>query len=365
MSKKHFLSLLTRNQELNRLLQQVAAATGARIWVEDVHGTLLFGKAPDHFEQQVPVTVYGELLGYVKGGEKAQLIADWLTQWAMLEEGRKRLGAEVLHLYREINLMFDFSEKLASTVGMESVARLTMEEAGRIIPFDQGVVFSLVAPSPLVRVIAQTGISSPAEELWAQISPAKFPEIKNLEGSWGMTAPLRVNQQELGTILLLRDHGTEFSAGDLKLLTSLAFQSASAMERAIQFEAATTLALEQQRRKLIIDLAFRDPFFRKVVAIIEQHIPDPDFSVEKLSQFLHLSPSQLQRKVLAITEKTPLQVIRDLRLQKARELLQKTDMTVAEVAFQCGFFDPSYFTRIFRKEEGVPPSQWKEDKKTD
>ncbi|MCB9285112.1 MAG: helix-turn-helix domain-containing protein [Lewinellaceae bacterium] len=361
MSKNLLHTLLVRNQDLSGLIRQVAEASDARVWVENAQGMLLFGTPEEHYLQRIPVMASGVLLGYVSGCEKAPMIAGWLEQLATLEENRKKLGAEVLHLYRELNLIFDFSEKLASVASLDSIAQLTLLEAGRLISFEQGVVFLQTDPSNPGQKIAEIGVPIDPVLLTTQLQEGESAAIIDLEKNWALFAPLKVSRYHLGNILLLRGQAEEFSAADLKLLTTLAFQSASAMERSIYYESATAQALEQQRRQLIFDLAMRDPFFRKVVATIEQRMGDPAFSVEQLSQAILLSPSQLQRKILALTEKSPGQIIRNIRLQKAKELLRSTDLNVAEVAFQCGFSDPSYFTRIFRKEEGIPPSQWKEE----
>jgi AraC-like DNA-binding protein len=267
----------------------------------------------------------------------------------------------VLHLYREINLIFGFSEKLASVVGLKPIASLALSEVGRLIPFDQGMIVYKPAPQSPGRILAHAG--APLE--WKDASIPGSSEIIPLEGGgWAMFAALKVKFNVLGTLLIVRNKGGEFSAEDLKLLTSLALQSASAMESSIHYEQAAARALEEQLGQLTLDLALRNPFFRKVAAIVENRFTDPGFGVEQLSQTLNMSPSQVQRKIMALTKKTPLQIIRGARMKKARELLQKTDLSVAEVAFRSGFADPSYFTRMFSKEEGAPPSLWKDNQTT-
>ena len=107
------------------------------------------------------------------------------------------------------------------------------------------------------------------------------------------------------------------------------------------------------------DFALKHPFFKKTLSVIQANLDNPDFSVERLGKALNLSTSQLQRKTVALVRRTPVQLIHDLRLQKAKALLRRPDLTVAEVAFQTGFLDPSYFTRLFVRETGMTPSAWK------
>ncbi|WP_143569748.1 alpha/beta fold hydrolase [Tenacibaculum agarivorans] len=97
-------------------------------------------------------------------------------------------------------------------------------------------------------------------------------------------------------------------------------------------------------------------FLENVLKIINQHLEDDFFTVEKLCKKIGISERQLQRKVKETTKKSPTQLITSLRLKKAKEVLMDSDYTVAEVAFQFGFSSPSYFTRCFKKEFGIRPT---------
>ena len=254
MSKNLLHKAFTRNQELAGLVQAFAIASGAKIWVEDIHGTLLFGVPYSSPAHKVEVRAFGELLGVVCGGVQAPLVGTWLTQWATLEGGRKKLGAEILHLYREINLMFDFSEKLSTVRGIVYIAQLALEEAGRLIDFEQGAVIFQPNPEIPLQTLALAGADFNPNELIGQMPAGGSPEIIDLSGRdssrWALFAALKVNYRPLGSMLLLRGGKTEFSAEDLKLLTSLALQTAAAMENALQYEAAAEKALELNREKL-------------------------------------------------------------------------------------------------------------------
>lgn len=369
-------SILKRNQGAARLLQQAVTALGAQVWLEDKEGKLLFGQQRENPGLRCPVIMDSVVLGYACGCDKAEFIATWLGHWLGQEQAKQKLGAEVLHLYREINLIFNFSEQLASAVGAEAIAHLALQEAGRLIAFNSGAVVFQREPDALPEILVQAGepvIPSPEQlqpgGFYKPIISSGTSEIIRLPvergnashaDNWLLYATLKVKHRILGSIILIRFDAPEFTAADLKLLTTLALQSAAAMESALLHEEATARALEQQREQLVIELAMRDAFFRKVASIIEHNLADPEFNVEQLSRAVHLSTSQLQRKIITLTDKTPLQVIRDLRLRKAKDLLLNSDMTVSEVAWQCGFSDPSYFTRIFTREAGQTPTAWKE-----
>jgi len=97
-------------------------------------------------------------------------------------------------------------------------------------------------------------------------------------------------------------------------------------------------------------------FLQKLVKAVQEKIEDPDLAVVHLCRAARLSNSQVNRKLKALTGKTPSQFIRSIRLQKAMELLQTTDLNVSEIAYQLGFNDPNYFTRTFSEEFGCSPN---------
>lgn len=102
-----------------------------------------------------------------------------------------------------------------------------------------------------------------------------------------------------------------------------------------------------------------DEFLHKVVKVMEGELENPKLSVSDLSQKMHLSPTQLYRKVKAVTGLPPTKYIRKFRLQKGLELVQKTPKTIAEIAYDVGFNDPNYFSRAFSEEFGKTPSEFR------
>jgi signal transduction histidine kinase/ligand-binding sensor domain-containing protein/DNA-binding response OmpR family regulator len=102
-------------------------------------------------------------------------------------------------------------------------------------------------------------------------------------------------------------------------------------------------------------------FVIKTQTIIEAHLSDGDFDVEKLSRALALSPSQVHRKLTALTGISPNHFVRYVRLIKAKELLQHSGYSIAAIAYDCGFSDPAYFSRVFKQEFGMTPQVWREE----
>lgn len=99
-----------------------------------------------------------------------------------------------------------------------------------------------------------------------------------------------------------------------------------------------------------------DAFLLKFRDFVEKNMADSDLSVETIGAELGLSRVQLYRKVKALTGQSPVELLRTARLQKGRELLQTTDKNVSEIAYEVGFTAPSYFTKCFKDEFGISPS---------
>ena len=101
-----------------------------------------------------------------------------------------------------------------------------------------------------------------------------------------------------------------------------------------------------------------DIFLQKLWAHIQDNLSDAEFGVPQLAAAIDMNQMQVYRKVKALTGKTPSQFIRSYRLQKGLELLQKGELNISEIAYDVGFTDPSYFSRVFQKEFGKSPSDF-------
>lgn len=99
-----------------------------------------------------------------------------------------------------------------------------------------------------------------------------------------------------------------------------------------------------------------EQFIQQALQIVEKNISNPDFSVEELSKALFMSRVSVYKKILALTGRSPIEFIRSIRLKRAAQLLEKSQLTVAEVAYEVGFNNPKYFTKYFKMEYNVLPS---------
>lgn len=100
-------------------------------------------------------------------------------------------------------------------------------------------------------------------------------------------------------------------------------------------------------------------FLEKVIQIVNDHMEDPDFGVEKLSRKVAMSAPVLYKKIKAVSNMSVNDFVKSLRLKKAAQLLQETDLTVYEVAYSVGYNDRKYFSKEFKKQFGKLPSAFK------
>ena len=99
-------------------------------------------------------------------------------------------------------------------------------------------------------------------------------------------------------------------------------------------------------------------FLTRVRACVDEHLNEP-YEVGQLARDLHLSESQLYRKLKALGTASPALFVRSHRLGRAATLLTSTDLPIAEIGYRTGFNDPAYFANCFHKEFGKSPSEWR------
>ena len=103
-----------------------------------------------------------------------------------------------------------------------------------------------------------------------------------------------------------------------------------------------------------------EQFIQKALDLVEKNISKTDYTVEELSRDLGKSRTLIYKKILALTGKPPLEFIRSLRLKRAAQLLQKSQLNISEIAYKVGFNDPKYFRKYFKNEFCVLPSRYSE-----
>ena len=99
------------------------------------------------------------------------------------------------------------------------------------------------------------------------------------------------------------------------------------------------------------------PFLERFRSILQQNLHDADFNVERIGEEMGMSRVQLYRKIKALTGTTPVELLRKSRIARGRQLLETTDRSISEIAYDTGFSAPSYFAKCFKDEYGISPGE--------
>mgnify|MGYP004457012005 FL=1 len=182
-----------------------------------------------------------------------------------------------------------------------------------------------------------------------------------MDNLWGEADTLKNTNAVLIFCLLL-----------LILLTGVVIFLCRYRLRIHQERAQNAIVLERQQRqldKISAELCQvkatqtqDEKFINNLQEFINKHLSDPELSIEMLSGELGLSRAQLFRKVKAKLGVSPVDLIRQIRMQKAQQMFRRTDLSVSEVAYSVGFSSSSYFSKCYKDYFGVAPKQLRQDK---
>jgi class 3 adenylate cyclase len=249
------------------LLSQLNEAT----WIEDENGKLLLGNSNEPSKFSFPINLDNEIIVLVKGDEKSILIANLLAHLAQKEAEKKKLGTEVLNLYQELNVIYNFSEQLTQTIDPDVIAQLTLEQAIHSIPSHSGVIVLWNEEKKQLMIPAKSG-----EQLFNEEQLRKNPGILLKIGLSGQSeiitdlsllkergiiesdvqsliyAAMKVKHRIMGAIILAGKEVEQYSAAHLKLLVTLALQSSTAIESAMLYEKNIREAREREEAILRI-----------------------------------------------------------------------------------------------------------------
>lgn len=100
-------------------------------------------------------------------------------------------------------------------------------------------------------------------------------------------------------------------------------------------------------------------FMQKINTLVKVNIENENFGTDDLCKAMFLSRTQLFRKMKSLINQAPANYIRSVRLQKAKELLETSELTISEVAYKTGFLTINHFTKVFKEEYGIPPSVYR------
>jgi Stage II sporulation protein E (SpoIIE)/GAF domain len=246
-------TIASRRSSSYPALIAMCEALGGNVCVTDASGKALLGEVSDVAGNAgVPVLLDDEPLGYVTGSPVAAgALALLLAHLASREAEGRALAAEVLHLYREVHLIEQLSEQLAALLNLNLVGESALAQAQRLISATHGCILVRENEDSPLRVAAffgnlEGGNGGPlatGSRFAESILERGIAEVVNDCGSDArlmdseralnavICAPLRAGQRSVGVIALAHTAaGTSYSAADLKLVNTIALQTATAIE---------------------------------------------------------------------------------------------------------------------------------------
>ena len=108
----------------------------------------------------------------------------------------------------------------------------------------------------------------------------------------------------------------------------------------------------------IVD-ADRD-MMQKLMEFLETRISDANLRIEDLADAVHLGRSVFYGKIKSISGMTPVDFLRHIRMKRAEELIRRSNYPFSQIAYEVGYSDPKYFSKCFKKETGMTPSEYRE-----
>jgi len=270
--------VLKRDKATREVLGKLSEGAGMACAFKAVDGQILWG-AEVVFKHSRDLIHEGQALGtFLYSSEEALLLFDTLKLLFQKEWEKKKIGKEVLGLYREINMIYDLSELISEKIDAESIAEVTLEEASQIIDTTHALFLIYDPETDAVRQIARLGENPKSQAFIEQqkdvlrelitrgvsaIVPAdriaKNPALKHLKTV--MYAPLKVKHRTFGMVIIGHEEEVEYTAAELKLLTTITLQSATAIESA---------HLYQKGLKEVQD---REEAIRKIHDVSQKFVP--------------------------------------------------------------------------------------------
>jgi len=271
MARISLRNIVGKKNEVNAAVLALMDQLSEASWIEDESGKLLVGNSTETPRSAFPVNLDNEIIGWVRGDERSLMIANLLSYLAQKEAEKKKLGTEVLNLYQELNVIYNFSEQLTQTIDPDVIAQLTLEQAIHSIPSHSGVIVLWNEERKQLMVPAKSG-----EQLFNEEQPRNNPGVLLKIGLSGQSeiitdlsllkekgiiendvysliyAAMKVKHRIMGAIILAGKEAEQYSAAHLKLLVTLALQSSTAIESAMLYEKNIREAREREEAMLRI-----------------------------------------------------------------------------------------------------------------
>src|SRR3954451_7587779 len=157
MARLKLSNIISKKNESAHFLSLLAKYLTTQICIEDEKGKILLGDCSEYTTFEYPLTLDGETFGKLRSDKNAELITELLNLLLYKEAEKKKLGTEVLNLYQELNLIFNFSEKLAQLIEPDAIAQTALSEARHLIASTAGMVVLFDEGGKRLNLLASSG----------------------------------------------------------------------------------------------------------------------------------------------------------------------------------------------------------------
>ena len=273
-------SILGKRKKERKTIEQLVNALDGPIAIYDAKGTLLLGNEVAN-EQETAIIAAEQEVGLIKGPEKSIMIIKSTLELLLSKQAeQKEIGSEVLHLYRQINLIYGFSEELAKTIEPDRIGLTAIRQARQLIKADAAWVLMIDENQDQLIQLAAIGEQVDTNKLDEKddriikhfLTEAKADIIldtatdrrtkgEDLQLKSLLHAPLQIGERITGIIILGSLSKHLYTSNDLKLLNTLALQTASAVESAALYE------------KNISEARQREEDLKRIHAATEKFVP--------------------------------------------------------------------------------------------
>ncbi|MEA3440709.1 MAG: GAF domain-containing SpoIIE family protein phosphatase [Chloroflexota bacterium] len=232
-----------------KVLIELSHALNESFSIEDEQGNLLFGTHSPLFTDKLPVTYEEHTIGWVFGKDKLSPIAALLNFLVRQETEKRSLGSEVLDRYRELNMFYTLSENLASSLRMDTIANIALEEACRLNQITDGIIVLINEEGNEFRPVAVHGSKFRSDRDQQSLNlftnqildTGKTEIISDLavgipfnptfaNNMRVIGIPLKSKDRIFGAMIMAGNRIEQFTAGEIKLLNSIAHQTAPFVE---------------------------------------------------------------------------------------------------------------------------------------
>jgi len=285
MNKK-LLRKLAVKKSFKSFISDIENLIQSSICIKDETGKILIGnETKTDFEY--PIKYNEQIVGWVSGERQLSAIAELLSFWLILESEKISLGKELLDRYREITFYFNITEQLAGNHEPKDMASFLIEEAQRIIKGEdfsillmENTTVELLASSKpegysleilqVCRFVVDSVLTNGKAEIINELpEDPRYVHGKAAVHSL-MCAPLTINNKILGVIMVSSGQDTNFTAGDLKMLSTVAYQTAATIENAklIANLKESIADLQQKKEELTQSINVRMEFSHIFISVV-------------------------------------------------------------------------------------------------